>query len=172
MLYLIYAAPMSPQESIFILPNTTSVQLNLAAWKSGGCPILHFLVQHRPKYQSQWTSVSEKLDMPRDVYIIRHLSPDRDYVVMVTAHSEAGLTQGEYAVRTLPASALGIKEKKYLSWRIVAFLIKVFFAVTGNNLYINVMDFYFSGVKVIYSLITFYITWCREFLFFKKRNTC
>lgn len=103
---------MSPQESIFIVPNTTSVQLNLSAWKSGGCPILYFLVQHRPKYQSQWTSVSEKLDMPRDVYVIRHLSPDRDYVVMVTAHSEAGLTQGEYAVRTLPASALGIKGKK------------------------------------------------------------
>ena len=68
--------------------------------------------------------------------------------------------------------SLRYKGKKYLSWRIVAFLIKIFFAVTGNNLYINVMNIYFSEVKVIYCLITFYITWCREFLFFKKRNTC
>lgn len=45
--------------------------------------------------------------MPRDSYVIRHLGPDRDYVVMVIAHSEAGLTQGEYAVRTLPAAAIG-----------------------------------------------------------------
>lgn len=112
---------MSPQESIFIIPNTTSVQLNLAAWKSGGCSILHFLVQHRPKYQSHWTSVSEKLDMPRDVFIIRHLSPDREYVVMVTAHSEAGLTQGEYAVRTLPASALGIEHESCIKQDIFFF---------------------------------------------------
>lgn len=97
---------MSPPESTFVHPNTSSVQLHLSAWKSGGCPILHFLVQHRPKYlQGQWTS--EKLEASRDLHVIRHLSPDRDYVVMVTAHSEAGHTQGEYNARTLPASALG-----------------------------------------------------------------
>ncbi|XP_035206928.1 Down syndrome cell adhesion molecule-like isoform X2 [Stegodyphus dumicola] len=106
------AAPMSPQGSVFIHPNATTVTLNLSAWKSGGCPIRHFTVQHRPKYQNLWTTASEKLDMPRDIYIIRHLSPDREYVIMVTAHSEAGLTQGEYAVRTLPASALAFGKRE------------------------------------------------------------
>lgn len=94
-------APMSPQESVFLSPNSTSVRLNLGAWQSGGCPIKHFVVQYRPKYQNQWITIPEKLDMPRDMYLLRHLSQDREYVVMVTAHSEAGLTQGEYNFKTL-----------------------------------------------------------------------
>ncbi|GBM47614.1 Down syndrome cell adhesion molecule-like protein Dscam2 [Araneus ventricosus] len=106
------AAPMSPQESVFLHPNATSVTLHLSAWKNGGCPITHFVVQHRPKYQSQWITATEKLDMPREVYTIRHLSPDRDYVIMVTAHSEAGLTQGEYGVRTLSASAIAFGKRE------------------------------------------------------------
>ncbi|XP_054712904.1 cell adhesion molecule Dscam2-like [Uloborus diversus] len=100
------AAPMSPHESSFLLPNSTSVALNLNAWQSGGCPIRHFVVQHRPKYQSHWTTVSEKLAMPREVYVLQNLSPDTEYVVMVTAHSDAGLTQGEYLFRTLSASSI------------------------------------------------------------------
>ncbi|XP_054712913.1 cell adhesion molecule DSCAM-like [Uloborus diversus] len=102
------AAPMSPQESAFLTPNASSVRLNLNAWQSGGCPILHFVVKYRPKYQNQWTAVPDKLEMPRDSYVIRHLSPDRDYVVMVTAHSQAGLTQAEYSFRTLHASQAGL----------------------------------------------------------------
>ncbi|CAL1295071.1 unnamed protein product, partial [Larinioides sclopetarius] len=100
------AAPMSPHESSFLQPNTTSVTLNLGVWQSGGCPIHHFVVQYRPKYLNAWTTLTDKLDMPRDTYVIRSLSPDRDYVVLVTAHSEAGLTQAEYLVRTLPVSPL------------------------------------------------------------------
>lgn len=98
---------MSPNEASFLIPNTTSVTLLLSAWLSGGCPIKHFAVQYRPKYQNQWIMVAEKLDMPRDEYVLRHLSPDREYVVMVTAHSEAGLTQGEYLFRTLSPSSIG-----------------------------------------------------------------
>ncbi|GBO33806.1 hypothetical protein AVEN_181671-1 [Araneus ventricosus] len=98
---------MSPQGSVFIQPNSTSVTLKLGAWQSGGCPIRHFAVQYRPKNQMQWTVIQDKLDMPRDTYAVRHLSPDREYVVMVTAHSEAGLTQGEYFFRTLHASQAG-----------------------------------------------------------------
>lgn len=100
-------APMSPHEHTFIHPNSTSILLRLNTWKSGGCPIRHYSIQHRPKHQSQWVPDTDRLDMPRDSYVIRHLGPDRDYVVMVIAHSEAGLTQGEYAVRTLPAAAIG-----------------------------------------------------------------
>ncbi|KAF8789131.1 Down syndrome cell adhesion molecule-like [Argiope bruennichi] len=106
------AAPMSPQESVFLQPNATSVSLHLSAWKNGGCPITHFVVQHRPKYQNQWITANEKLDMPREVYTIRHLAPEREYVIMVTAHSEAGLTQGEYGVKTLPASAIAFGKRE------------------------------------------------------------
>ncbi|CAL1281786.1 unnamed protein product [Larinioides sclopetarius] len=127
------AAPMSPQESVFVQPNSSSVTLNLGAWQSGGCPIRHFAVRYHPKYQNQWTTVTDKLDMPRDTYVVRHLSPDREYVVMVTAHSEAGLTQGEYSFRTLPASqagapsspAFGKRETDLPFYRNVALIIPV-----------------------------------------------
>ncbi|CAL1281787.1 unnamed protein product [Larinioides sclopetarius] len=124
---------MSPQESVFVQPNSSSVTLNLGAWQSGGCPIRHFAVRYHPKYQNQWTTVTDKLDMPRDTYVVRHLSPDREYVVMVTAHSEAGLTQGEYSFRTLPASqagapsspAFGKRETDLPFYRNVALIIPV-----------------------------------------------
>lgn len=111
---------MSPHQETFLKPNVSSVTLNLGAWQSGGCPIKHFVVQHRPKYLSQWTTITDDLEVPRDFYVIRHLSPDRDYVVMVTAHSDAGMTQGEYLFRTLPTSAIGTLfetriNKKYFS---------------------------------------------------------
>ncbi|XP_042913100.1 cell adhesion molecule Dscam1, partial [Parasteatoda tepidariorum] len=100
------AAPMSPHGSHFLSPNTTFVVLNLGAWQSGGCPIKHFEIQYRPKYISQWSKVVEKLEMPRDVYFLRNLSPDREYEVMVTAHSDAGLTQAEYSFRTASLNPL------------------------------------------------------------------
>lgn len=108
---------MSPQESAFLSPNSTSVLLNLGAWQSGGCPIKHFVVQYRPKYQNQWITIPEKLDMPRETYLLRHLSQDREYVVMVTAHSEAGLTQGEYTFKTLHAhSSESMQDFFFLSY--------------------------------------------------------
>ncbi|XP_054712938.1 cell adhesion molecule Dscam2-like [Uloborus diversus] len=99
------AAPKPPLSSVFLQPNATSILLNLLAWENGGCPTRHFIVQHHAKYQTQWTVSSEKLEMPRDHYVIRNLIPDRDYVVKISAHSEAGITQEEYSVRTLAASS-------------------------------------------------------------------
>ncbi|GBM30792.1 Down syndrome cell adhesion molecule [Araneus ventricosus] len=100
------AAPMSPLESSFLLPNMTSATLNLAAWQSGGCPIQNFVVQYRPNYLNTWNTLTDRLDLPRDTYVIRNLAPDRDYVILVTAHSDAGLTQAEYLVRTLPVAVI------------------------------------------------------------------
>ncbi|CAL1264756.1 unnamed protein product [Larinioides sclopetarius] len=100
------AAPMPPHQSAFIQLNSSSVTLNLGAWQSGGCPIRRFVVQYRPKYQNQWITIPDKLNMPSSTYVIKPLSPNREYAVMVTAHSEAGLTQEEYSFRTLHASLI------------------------------------------------------------------
>lgn len=91
----------APQQS-FITLNSTSVTLHLDEWQSGGCPILHFNVQYKHKYQSQWTAYPERIPSNQDKFILRQLVPDREYIIMVTAHSEAGVTQGEYKFRTLP----------------------------------------------------------------------
>ncbi|KAG8189301.1 hypothetical protein JTE90_019061 [Oedothorax gibbosus] len=106
------AAPITPHEDSFIHPNATSVALRLTTWQSGGCPIRHFTVQHRPKHQTQWIIDSDRLDTAKNVFVVRHLAPDRDYVVMVTAYNDAGLTQGEYAVRTLAASAIAFGKRE------------------------------------------------------------
>nr|XP_042903239.1 Down syndrome cell adhesion molecule-like protein Dscam2 isoform X1 [Parasteatoda tepidariorum] len=100
------AAPMSPQETAFIHANVTSSNLILSAWKTSGCPIKHFIVQYRPKYQSQWISSSKKVQMPPDIYVLQNLVAEKEYDIMVTAVSDAGLTQGEYTVRTLSQQAL------------------------------------------------------------------
>ncbi|XP_054712942.1 LOW QUALITY PROTEIN: cell adhesion molecule DSCAM-like [Uloborus diversus] len=101
------AAPIAPQISSFIKPNATFATLHFGAWQSGGCPIYYFEVKYKTKSMNQWTTVSERLDMPKNLFAIRNLIPDREYVVMVTAHSEAGRTQGEYNFRTLDAVAVG-----------------------------------------------------------------
>lgn len=63
---------------------------------------MYYNIQYKHKYQSQWTSVPERIPATQEKTVIRQLVPDRDYILMVTAHSEAGVTQGEYKFRTLP----------------------------------------------------------------------
>ncbi|KFM72389.1 Down syndrome cell adhesion molecule-like protein Dscam2, partial [Stegodyphus mimosarum] len=99
------AAPMPAPQQSFITLNSTYVILHIDGWQSGGCPILHFNIQYKHKYQTQWTSFPERIPANRDKVILGPLVPDRDYFVMVTAHSEAGVTQGEYKFRTLPMAS-------------------------------------------------------------------
>ncbi|XP_042901755.1 cell adhesion molecule Dscam1 isoform X1 [Parasteatoda tepidariorum] len=96
------AAPMPAPQQSFISLNSTFVILHLDGWQSGGCPILHFNIQYKSKYQTQWTFVPDRIPANREQTILGQLTPDREYLLMVTAHSEAGVTQGEYKFRTLP----------------------------------------------------------------------
>ncbi|XP_055925896.1 cell adhesion molecule Dscam2-like isoform X3 [Argiope bruennichi] len=96
------AAPMPAPQNSFVTLNSTFVVLHLDGWQSGGCPILHFNIQYKAKYQNQWTSVPDRIPANREKTIVGQLTPDREYIVMVTAHSEAGVTQAEYKFRTLP----------------------------------------------------------------------
>ncbi|XP_054712901.1 cell adhesion molecule Dscam2-like [Uloborus diversus] len=99
------AAPIpAPQES-FITLNSTFVILHLDGWSSGGCPIKFFNVQYKHTYQGQWTAVPESIPSTRERTILGQLIPDREYDVKVTAHTEAGVTQGEYKFRTLPRAS-------------------------------------------------------------------
>ncbi|GIY14646.1 down syndrome cell adhesion molecule [Caerostris extrusa] len=97
-----FAAPMPAPQNSFVTLNSTFVVLHLVGWQSGGCPILHFNIQYKAKYQNQWISIPDRIPANREKTILGQLTPDREYIVMVTAHSEAGVTQGEYKFRTLP----------------------------------------------------------------------
>ncbi|GFU12426.1 down syndrome cell adhesion molecule [Nephila pilipes] len=120
------AAPMPAPQNSFVTLNSTFVVLHLDGWQSGGCPILHFNIQYKAKYQNQWTSVPDRIPANREKTILGQLTPDREYIVMVTAHSEAGVTQGEYKFRTLPLQHSSVRREAELPFhRNVTLLIPV-----------------------------------------------
>lgn len=94
-------APLSPHKDSFLVINSTWVLLRLGAWSSGGCPILHYSVFRRGSGQQGWEAVSERVDSAQSHFEVRHLVPNRDYTLRVSAHSEAGTTEAEYRFTTL-----------------------------------------------------------------------
>nr|XP_037276577.1 Down syndrome cell adhesion molecule-like protein Dscam2 [Rhipicephalus microplus] len=94
-------APQAPSPKAAILPNVTSLGLVLAAWRDGGCPISHFLVQYRPRDELDWTLLSSRVLPDRDVVILGDLAPGTWYQVLVVAYNSAGSTKAEYTVATL-----------------------------------------------------------------------
>lgn len=101
------APPTSSQRDAFLTINSTFVTLHLNTWQSGGCPIHHFTVQYRPKYQRKWMSLSDKIGPHHgNITTIRQLLPEREYNLMVTAYTDAGVAQEEYEFRTKPTPKL------------------------------------------------------------------
>lgn len=100
-----FAAPLSPHKESFILVNSTFATLLFGAWTGGGCPILHFSVHRRQ--QGQWDAVAERVDALQPQMDVRHLAPNREYVLRVSAHSEAGTTEAEYRFVTLNVTLTG-----------------------------------------------------------------
>ncbi|KAG8193123.1 hypothetical protein JTE90_004947 [Oedothorax gibbosus] len=121
------AAPMPAPQGSFVSLNTTSVVLHLDGWASGGCPLLHFTIQYKAKYQNQWVSLPSPIPSDRDTTTLGQLTPDREYIVMVTAHSETGVTQAEYKFRTLhlPNNSVRHREVELPFHRNVALVIPV-----------------------------------------------
>ncbi|RWS31271.1 Down syndrome cell adhesion molecule-like protein [Leptotrombidium deliense] len=94
------AAPVSPLfKNAFLTTNTSEITLNLDAWNNGGCPIHYFNVQKKLKHAKQWTIVHEKIENRKQYTISSyHLIPGRDYVLLVIAKNDAGITQADYEV--------------------------------------------------------------------------
>lgn len=40
--------PQEPEMADLLQANSSCVNLNLSSWNNGGCPILHFSIEHRP----------------------------------------------------------------------------------------------------------------------------
>nr|XP_037279893.1 LOW QUALITY PROTEIN: Down syndrome cell adhesion molecule-like protein Dscam2 [Rhipicephalus microplus] len=100
--------PSSPKQKAFVSANANSLTLRPSSWASGssGCPVSHLAVQYKPRDRSgPWTVASRALQPREGPMTLHHLRPDTWYNLRVTAHTEAGTTSAEYAIRTLPASA-------------------------------------------------------------------
>ena len=53
--------PTVPEAHRFLEVSTMSVTLHLNAWVDGGCPIVYFVVEYKPKNQQDWTLVSNSV---------------------------------------------------------------------------------------------------------------
>uniref|UniRef100_T1JAD1 Down syndrome cell adhesion molecule-like protein Dscam2 n=1 Tax=Strigamia maritima TaxID=126957 RepID=T1JAD1_STRMM len=84
------SAPSSPSKEQFIYPDSEYVALNLNTWNDGGCSILYFIVEYKPKTVADWILVSNNVKPQRDTFLIPDLEPRVSYNLRVTAHNSAG----------------------------------------------------------------------------------
>lgn len=65
--------------------------LRLSSWQIIGCPINSFTIKYKPIYQKQWILLAERVGFEKDFYFINNLVPNREYKLLVSAHSDAGI---------------------------------------------------------------------------------
>ncbi|GFY66001.1 down syndrome cell adhesion molecule-like protein Dscam2 [Trichonephila inaurata madagascariensis] len=94
-------APVAASEQSFITRNATTFILRLSAWKSGGCPILFFVIQYKQQRQLDWNVLSPRIEPEEEYAKITNLTPSTWYSILVTAHNNAGPTEVEYVTSTL-----------------------------------------------------------------------
>lgn len=91
-------APRLPTQEDILLINSSSVNLLLEAWPSGGCPLHYFIAEYRSRGQKTWTLVSNNIQ--QEELVIPDLIPATWYRVRVAAHSDAGSSVQEFVFAT------------------------------------------------------------------------
>ena len=92
--------PTVPTARSFLEVSAGSVTLHLNAWKDGGCPILYFVVEYKPRNHKEWTLVSSSVKAGGN-FVVLDLNPATWYNLKVTAHNNAGFSVAEYEFATL-----------------------------------------------------------------------
>ncbi|XP_055906137.1 cell adhesion molecule Dscam2 isoform X23 [Eupeodes corollae] len=92
--------PKTPEKSRFIEVSSNSVSLHFKAWKDGGCPMSHFVVENKKRDQTEWNQISNNVK-PDNNYVVLDLEPATWYNLRITAHNSAGFTVAEYDFATL-----------------------------------------------------------------------
>ena len=95
--------PTVPDARRFLEVSAGSVTLHLNAWQDGGCPIIYFVVEYKPKNQKEWSVVSNNVK-PGGNFVVLDLNPATWYNLKVTAHNNAGFSIAEYEFATLTAT--------------------------------------------------------------------
>ena len=89
-----------PEAHRFLEVSAGSVTLHLNAWLDGGCPILYFVVEYKPRNHQDWTLVSNSVKAGGN-FVVLDLNPATWYNLRVTAHNNAGFSVAEYEFATL-----------------------------------------------------------------------
>ncbi|XP_054713433.1 cell adhesion molecule Dscam2-like [Uloborus diversus] len=93
--------PAAPKRESLLSTNSTFVVIHLNSWKSGGCPINFFVVQYKPLNQPEWILLSTNVLPEQRTVPITDLTPASHYMLLMTAHSDAGTIEAEYEFATL-----------------------------------------------------------------------
>ena len=75
--------PTVPDARRFLEVSAGSVTLHLNAWQDGGCPMIYFVVEYKPKKQKEWTLVSNNVK-PGGNFVVLDLAPATWYNLKVT----------------------------------------------------------------------------------------
>lgn len=102
-------APISTSTGILSV-NTTSIDINLFAWASGGCDISSFVIEYmkaNAENRDNWILVNnnvrlgEIMDKRGATFAVLDLRPSTHYILRITAHNSAGSTVKEFNFTTL-----------------------------------------------------------------------
>ena len=74
--------PSVPDARRFLEVSAGSVTLHLNAWQDGGCPMIYFVVEYKPKKQKEWTLVSNNVK-PGGNFVVLDLAPATWYNLKV-----------------------------------------------------------------------------------------
>lgn len=95
------APPLSPHlDDMLVRVSAHEALINLAKWKSGGCPLAFFSLRLRPKAARDWLVLSARHSSWQDNFHIRNLQAGQAYDLEVVAHNSAGATQAQYELHT------------------------------------------------------------------------
>ena len=100
--------PLAPDKYSFVRSNITSVSLTLSAWKDGGCPISHFVIQFKPKSQPEWILLSNHILPEQETISIRELTPGTWHDLLILVKNEAGTTEANFVFATLTTTGATI----------------------------------------------------------------
>ena len=92
--------PTVPNAMQFLEVSAGSVTLHLNAWQDGGCSMIYFVVEYKPRKHKDWTLVSNNVK-PGGNFVVLDLNPASWYSLKVTAHNNAGFSIAEYEFATL-----------------------------------------------------------------------
>ncbi|OWF38939.1 Down syndrome cell adhesion molecule [Mizuhopecten yessoensis] len=92
---------MPPQSKLLRSINTTSVDLDMTSWKTAGCPIRFYSVKYQVWGDDEVVEVSNSVNRNTSSFTVQDLHPATWYMMVVTAHSDAGSTESHLKFATL-----------------------------------------------------------------------
>lgn len=67
--FIFYPEPQEPELGDLLQANSSCINLNLSSWNNGGCPILHFSIEHRPL--GKFLKMHLKFGIPRIIFDLK-----------------------------------------------------------------------------------------------------